>query len=62
MWSRRFDYLGLMILVVVGILFYHHYLLMLLLVLLLGAPVISYVMTRRSLTSSIFILHLIKHQ
>lgn len=49
MWSRRFDYLGLMILVVVGILFYHHYLLMLLLVLLLGAPVISYVMTRRSL-------------
>lgn len=49
MWSKRINYLSLLILFGMGLIFYHHYLLMLAVVILLVLPVVSYVVTKRSI-------------
>lgn len=49
MWSKRFNYISLLILVVLGLIFYHHYVLMTVLIILLLSPVVSYVVTKRNI-------------
>lgn len=49
MWSKRVNYLSLLILLIFGLIFYHHYMLMILLVIMLVSPVVSYVVTKRSI-------------
>lgn len=48
MWSKRVNYLSLLILLIFGLIFYHHYVLMILLVIMLVSPVVSYVVTKKS--------------
>lgn len=49
MWSKRINYLTLVIFVALGLLFYHNYEMMLLMVIVVLLPVISYLLTRKSL-------------
>lgn len=49
MWSKRINYISFVILVAVGLVFYHHYMLFLMLVIMIVSPIVSYVVTRRSL-------------
>lgn len=49
MWSKRLNYLSLLVLLGFGLIFYHHYVLMLLLVIMLASPVVSYVVTKKSI-------------
>ena len=47
MWSRRINYLTLIILVLVGLIFYHEYYMMLITVIVVFMPVISYIMIKK---------------
>ena len=42
MWSKRINYISLLILVGAGLIFYHHYLLLIMMILMIALPIISY--------------------
>ncbi len=48
-WTRRINYLTLIVFVGFGLLFYHHYALMIMMAVIIVAPVISYIVTKKSI-------------
>lgn len=47
MWSKRINYISLLLLLALGLIFYHHYVLMVMIIMLLLAPVISFIVTKK---------------